>query len=164
MQNARHKRVEVVTTDPTTTEVVTAPGTTTEVVTAAPVAAEQVESVTVDPYAARRATVYKLQQAIYLLFGLLEGLIAIRFVLRLLGANPAAAFAAFIYGITAPFVAPFVGIFGTPAFNGSVLEWHSIVAIIVYMLVAWLLVKVIWLVYGETRTGVQTRRIDTRIR
>ena len=127
------------------------------------VAAEHVEAVATDPYAPRRGTAYKVRQAIYLLFGIIEGLIAIRFVLRLLGANPDAGFAAFVYGVTAPFLAPFVGLFGTPQYNGSVLELHSIVAIVVYALLAWVLAKLAWLLLGETRSGVRTSasRVDT---
>lgn len=142
------------------TEVVATPS-------AQPVAStEHVEAVVTDPYAPRRATVSKVRQAIYLLFGLIEALVAIRFALRLLGANPAADFAAFIYAITAPLVAPFVGLFGTPQFNGSVLEPHSLVAIIVYALLAWLMAKLVWIVWGETRTGVTTssRSVDTHSR
>jgi hypothetical protein len=139
----------------TTGEVVTEPGatrtvyrrTTEGVAPAEPVAAvpvaeapalseHEVSHMTEDPYAVRRMQVYKIEQAIYLIFGVLEALIAIRFVLRLLAANPNAGFAAFIYGITAPFIAPFAGLFGTPQYAGSVLEWHSIVAIIVYALIA----------------------------
>ena len=129
------------------------------------VGAEHVEAVVTDPYAKRRGTAYKARQVIYLIFGIIEGLIAIRFVLRALGANPGAGFASFIYGVTAPLLAPFVGLFGTPQFSGSVLELHSIVAIIVYALLAWVLAKVAWLLLGETRTGVRTRAstIDTDI-
>ena len=127
------------------------------------VAAEHVEAVATDPYAPRRAAAYKVRQAIYLIFGIIEGLIAIRFILRLLGANPDAGFAAFVYGVTGPLLAPFVGLFGTPQYNGSVLELHSIVAIIVYALLAWVLAKLAWLLLGETRRGVRTqsRRVDT---
>jgi len=57
----------------------------------------------------------KLVRAIYLIFGLIEGLILIRFVLKALGANASAGFAQFIYGVTAPLVAPFYGLFGNPA-------------------------------------------------
>ena len=129
------------------------------------VAAEHVEAVATDPYARRRGTAYKVRQAIYLIFGIIEGLIAIRFVLRLLGANPGAGFADFVYGVTAPFLAPFVGLFGTPQYNGSVLELHSIVAIIVYALLAWVLAKLAWLLLGETRSGVRTSasRVDTDV-
>jgi hypothetical protein len=127
------------------------------------VTAERTEAVVADPYAKRRDTAYRVRQAIYLIFGIVEGLIAIRFVLRLLGANAEAGFASFIYGITAPLLAPFVGLFGTPQFNGSVLELHAIVAIIVYALVAWGLAKLAWLLVGETRSGVRTRSrtVDT---
>ena len=129
------------------------------------VAAEHVEAVATDPYAPRRAAAYKVRQAIYLIFGILEGLIALRFVLRLLGANPDAGFAAFVYGVTAPFLAPFVGLFGTPRYNGSVLELHSIVAIAVYALLAWVLAKLAWLLLGETRSAVRTRasRVDADV-
>ena len=128
--------------------------------------AERVETVATDPYAPRRATAYKVRQGIYLIFGIIEGLIAIRFVLRLLGANPDAGFAAFVYGVTAPFLAPFVGLFGTPQNNGSVLELHSIVAIVAYALLAWVLAKLVWLLLGETRSAVRTSasRVDTDVK
>ena len=126
-------------------------------------AAEYVETVADDPFAPRRGAAEKARQAIYLLFGIINGLIAIRFVLRLLGANPDAPFASFIYGVTAPFLAPFVGLFGTPAFNGSVLEWHSLVAILFYLFLTWILAKLVWIIGGETRRGTraQVNRVDT---
>ena len=129
------------------------------------VGVEHVESVVTDPYAARRGAASKVGQAIYLIFGIIEGLIAIRFVLRAVGANPEAGFAAFMYGITAPLLAPFVGLFGTPQVNGSALELHAVVAIIVYALVAWGLAKLAWLLLGETRSGVHTRSssVDTDV-
>jgi hypothetical protein len=113
---------------------------------------ERVESVT-DPYAPRHGAADKARQAIYLIFGIIEALIAIRVVLRLLGANQEAGFAAFIYGVTTPLLAPFFGLFGTSQINGRVLEPHSIVAILIYALIAWGLAKVTWLFLGETRRG-----------
>ena len=129
------------------------------------VAAEHVEAVATDPYAPRRGAAYKARQAIYLIFGIIAGLITIRFVLRLLGANPEAGFAAFIYGITAPFLTPFVGLFGMPQYNGSVLELHAVVAIVAYALLAWVLAKLAWLLLGETRSEVRTSasRVDTDV-
>jgi YggT family protein len=124
----------------------------------------QTETSSGDPYAVRRDLPFKVQNGIYLLFGLLEGLLGIRFVLGLLGANPAAGFAQFIYGITGPFIAPFVGLFGQPRFEGSVFEFNSLVAILVYALIAWVLVKIVWLTLGDSRRGVRTTssQIDTR--
>ena len=85
-------------------------------------------------------------------------------MLHALGANPQAGFAQLIYGLTAPLVAPFAGLFGNPQAGGSVLELHSIVALVVYALVAWLLAKLVWLLFGETRSAVKTTSssVETR--
>ena len=147
--------------------VVPAPASAT-VVSTSPVTAavDQTEAVAYDPYAGRRASSFKLVQAIYLVFGVIVGLIAIRFVLRALGASSDAGFAQFIYGITAPLIAPFTGLFGNPQAGGSVLELHSMVAFVVYVLLAWLLAKLAWLLVGETRSAVKTTAtsVDTRAR
>jgi len=119
-------------------------------------AAEQVESTIADPYATRRENAFKWQQGIYLVFGVLEVVLAVRFVLRLFGANAQAGFAQLTYGVTAPLVAPFQGLFGTVQSEGSVLESATIVALIVYALVAWLIVKLASLAFGETRSATAT--------
>ena len=128
--------------------------------------AHQTETYTSDPYAVRREGTHRVQGLIYLLFGVLEGLLAIRFVLPLLGANPAAGFTQLIYSITKPFLAPFVGLFGTARFGGSVFEVNPLVAILVYALIAWVLVKAVGLVLGDSWRGVRTTssEIDTHVR
>lgn len=127
---------------------------------------ERVDMVADDPYAARRGMAEKAVQAAWLVFGVIEGLLVIRLVLKLLGANPRAGFSDFIYSVTGPFVAPFTAMFNDPASGGSVLELGTIIAIIVYALVAWLVARLIWLVAGETRRGVAatTHSVDTDIR
>jgi uncharacterized membrane protein len=127
------------------------------------VTAERTEAVVSDPYAQRRGIASKVTQAIYLIFGIIEALLVIRFVLKLLGANAEAGFASFIYRISTPLVAPVVGLFGTPQFNGMALELEALVAIVDYGLVAWGLAKLAWLLLGETRSGVRTqsRTVDT---
>jgi YggT family protein len=127
--------------------------------------AHQTETYTSDPHAARREGTRRIQGGIYLLFGILGGVLTIRFFLALLGANPAAGFTQFIYGITKPFLAPFVGLFGTARSGGSVLDVSPSVAIIVYALIAWVLVEAVGLVMGDSRRGVRTTssQIDTRV-
>ena len=126
---------------------------------------DRVDAVTYDPYEGRRVAAYRATQLIYWIFGLIEGLIIVRFVLKALGANPSAGFAEFIYGVTYPLVLPFMNLFGTPQTQGSVLELNSIVALIVYAVVAWLLTKLVWIVMGETRSAIHThsREIDSRV-
>jgi uncharacterized protein YggT (Ycf19 family) len=85
----------------------------------------------------------RVAQAIYVLFGILEGLIAIRILLKLFAANPDAAFTAFVYNITSPFVAPFLYVFPTPAIHGSVFEFSALLALIVYALLGWGIVRLV---------------------
>ncbi len=85
------------------------------------------------------------QRAIWFIVGVVDTLLAIRFVLLLLGANQGAGFVDFIYGITGVFVAPFVGIFGEPIYGRFVFEWSSLLAIVVYTLIGWGIVKLITL-------------------
>lgn len=125
---------------------------------------QRVQQVTIDRYGARRLTLYRMQQAIGVIAAFVEGLIGIRFVLRLFGANADAGFAQLIYGVTAPLVAPFVGLFGTPKFQGSAFEFTSLVAMIIYALLAWVIVKVVLMFFGESRRGTVTESTETRIR
>src|SRR5438105_3572871 len=162
----REDRTEVIETTPETRRVTSAPRTT-EVRThprGAP-EVEHTEAVAYDPFENRRMTAYRVTQLIYLIFGIVEGLIIIRFVLKALGANPSAGFAEFIYGLTYPLILPFIGLFGNPAAQGTILEINSIVALIVYALVGWLLAKLAWIMLGETRSAVKTRSsaIDSHV-
>jgi uncharacterized protein YggT (Ycf19 family) len=89
---------------------------------------------------------------IYVILGIAVALIILRVILKALAANTGAAFTTFIYGITNPLVAPFQGIFTTPhTGNGSVFELSSVVAIIVYAILAWAIVRVASLA-GRRRT------------
>ena len=130
------------------------------------VATDRTQATTYDPYAGRRATSIKVTRAIYLIFGLIEVLLLIRFVLKALGANAEAGFAQLIYGMTAPLVAPFAGLFGTPqAAGGATLELHTLIALVIYALVAWLLARAAWLVFGEGRSTsvASTDTVQTRV-
>jgi hypothetical protein len=87
---------------------------------------------------------------VYLIFGLIELLIAARFVLLLIGANPTSSLVAGIYSWSSPFVAPFANIFGqhiTVAGSGavatSVFDWTALVALIVYAVIGGLLARVL---------------------
>lgn len=84
---------------------------------------------------------------VYYLLGILEALLGIRLILKLLGANPESAFVTFIYNVTGIFLAPFEGIFRNAVSSGietkSVLEPGTIIAMLIYALIAWGIVKLI---------------------
>ena len=118
----------------------------------------------VDNVEARRSRANWISGLIYFLFGVVEILIALRVLLKLLAANPDSGFSRFIYGVTAPFVAPFAGIVGEPAAgNGSVFELSSVLAIIVYLIFSWIIVRLLQLLLDRPSSGVTaTRSIGQR--
>lgn len=83
----------------------------------------------------KMSSIVLAQRIVWFIVGVVNVMIALRFVLLLLGANPDAGFTDFIYSTSAPLVAPFVGIFGEPAYGKSVFEISSLLAILVYVLV-----------------------------
>jgi YggT family protein len=85
-----------------------------------------------------------IARVIYLLGGILIGLLAIRFLLSLLGANRGNGFADFIYSVTHPFVSPFFGLFNyTEQFGRSRFEFETLIAILVYALVVAVLARLV---------------------
>lgn len=90
---------------------------------------------------------------IMLAFVVLNGMIGLRFLLRLLAANPASPFAQLVYLFTDPFLWPFQGLLYTPAFGGSQVEFPALIAIIVYTLIAWLITRFIWLLFSRSSSG-----------
>src|SRR5579884_3673890 len=85
---------------------------------------------------ATQLAVWRAQRVIYYIFGVIEAFIAIRFILKMLNANPASAFTQVIYTISWVFVFPFNGVVPNTAADGYVFEWFSVIAIIIYALVS----------------------------
>ncbi len=94
----------------------------------------------------------RVTQLIWLFFGIVEGLIGLRVLLKLIGANPANDFAAFIYNFAGVFLAPFFGLTGSPASGGLVLEVPSLIAMLVYALLGWVLARAIWPLFDRPTT------------
>lgn len=117
--------------------------------------------VTEDEAAHRENEIGRINGIIWLLFGGLAVVISLRVVLRLLAANPDNAFASFIYRVSRAFVWPFFGLVAEPAANGNVVEISSIIAIIVYLLVAWGITRLVYLVMMPSRVR-QVRTVNRR--
>lgn len=58
-------------------------------------------------------------RVVYYVLGVIEVFLALRFVLRMLGANAQTAFVQFIYSVSAIFMAPFTAIFKTTVTEGA---------------------------------------------
>lgn len=90
---------------------------------------------------------------VYFISGLLEFVLGARLILKLLGANPRSGFVNFIYGLSEPFVAPFYGIFRSAVSRGvetaAVLEPATIVAMIIYSVIAWGIVQLFLILIGH---------------
>ena len=96
-----------------------------------------------------RESVYKVSQVIWLLFGGLEALLGIRVILMLIGANPVNWFTAFVYQLTQLFLWPFQNLIANPSFQNMTLEVTSIIAILVYALLAWVITRLIWVIFYQ---------------
>ena len=84
------------------------------------------------------------RNAIYYVLGVIEILLAFRFVFRILGANSQNAFVSFLYSAANFFAAPFSGVFKSFVPLGlaekSVFEPSVVIGMAVYAVIAWGLV------------------------
>jgi uncharacterized membrane protein len=105
-----------------------------------------------------RLATFKATQLIWLLVGILEAVIGLRVVFKLIGVNAANSFAAFLYNVTGLFVAPFASLTRAPAAAGMVFEFSSLIAMIVYLLIAWALERMVYVIFYRPRGPVSTRQ------
>ena len=95
----------------------------------------------------------KTEYVVYYVLGALEILLAFRLLLKLIGASMTSGFVKIIYGLSGIFILPFEGIFRRAFTQGvettSVLEPATLVALLVYAVAAWGIVKFVRISSGE---------------
>jgi len=97
----------------------------------------------------RRANIrYWITRTTYFVLGVLEIILLLRFLFRLLGANQGSSFVMFLYNLSYVFVVPFYGIFNDPTFGNSVLEITTLIAMLIYALLAWGIVSLGRLIFA----------------
>jgi hypothetical protein len=106
----------------------------------------------------QRFATFKATQLIWLLLSFLEAAIALRIVFKLIAVNADNPFAALLYNVTNLFVAPFASLIGAPSAYGMVLEISSLIAMIVYFLIAWGIERIVYVVFYRPRGAVSTRQ------
>jgi uncharacterized protein YggT (Ycf19 family) len=73
-----------------------------------------------------------------------EGFLALRFLLKLFGANPTAPFVSWIYDMTQVLLEPFRGIFGAAVLeNRYIVEFSTLFAMLMYAILALLITYII---------------------
>jgi hypothetical protein len=122
------------------------------------------EEVLEDTNQSRANTRYWIASVTYFVFGVLEAILLLRFFFRLLGANKANDFIAFLYSLSHVFVSPFNGIFNDQALGNSVFEVSTLVAMMVYALLAWGIVALGRVVFAPNLTGRQSVTTTRRSR
>ena len=115
------------------------------------------EQVVRDVAAERRMGLFQVNRIMWSLLAFLEILLAFRFVLRMIAANPNSGFAVLMYGVTGIFVGPFNGLIATPTYDGSVLEVTTLIAMIVYALIFWGIAYVIKIIVDRPNALTLTR-------
>ena len=95
---------------------------------------------------------WRAVQLVYLVFGVIDGLLVIRLILKLLGANPTAGFSNWVYNVTAFFLAPFKNILPTIGTDQSQLEMSVVLAIIVYALIGWAIGRLVAILFYRNVT------------
>ncbi len=86
---------------------------------------------------------YRGTQIAWYIFYAIEALLLFRFLLKLLAANANAGFTEFIYTISGVFVAPFRYVFRATEVGGSIFEWSTLLAMLVYWVLVWGIIRLI---------------------
>jgi hypothetical protein len=88
----------------------------------------------------QRPHLFPFSWSVWAILGLPEIVLALRFVLKLMGANPNSGFAIVIYGLTERFTSPFTGLAATRISGAAVLEIATLIAMAVYAQLFWAIV------------------------
>lgn len=110
----------------------------------------------------RKKTVFRTYQAVWYILGVIEVILAFRVLLKLLGANPGSGFAAFIYSISGPFAIPFLAVVPASRAGSSIIEWSTLIAMAVYLVIAFGIIKLMQFAKPVTPEEVD-KTIDTEV-
>ncbi len=111
---------------------------------------EHHERIVEDVGAQHRQNINRLMQFLWLIFGVLEALIGLRFFLKLIAANPDSPFSQLVYTFTDLYMWPFAGLTSSPSAGGMILEVPAIIAMFVYALLAWVLISVVGILFARS--------------
>jgi uncharacterized protein YggT (Ycf19 family) len=106
----------------------------------------------------KKKVIFRTYQVVIYILVFIEVLLAFRVFLKLFAANPNSGFTALIYAITDPLAIPFRGIFQTSSTQtGSLVEWSTFVAMMVYVLVAYGVIQLMQFIKPTTPEEVEQK-------
>jgi len=115
---------------------------------------ERQEQVFDDPYTRRLNVLDRTARIIYFIMGVLEVLLALRFLFRIINAETTNGLVNFIYNFTAPFVAPFNGIFNDQSLQrGSLVEISTLLAMVLYAILTYGIIQLLYLLLTPNRSS-----------
>jgi len=108
----------------------------------------------------KKKTIFRAYQIIWYILALVEILIGFRVALKALGANPLSGFTSLVYSLSDPLTLPFRSIFPNTVSGASLFEWSTVIAAIVYALVAYGLIYIMQLIKPVTQREVEQKVDD----
>ena len=125
---------------------------------------ETIYSAEVDAPLTPRQRRRRTDKTIRFVLAVIEVLLLLRLFLKLIGANPASPFGIFLFGLTDPLAAPFDTLLPNPIIGKSMIEFTTILALIIYPVFGWIIGRSLQLVFYHELGGRQVvhkrRRID----
>jgi uncharacterized protein YggT (Ycf19 family) len=85
----------------------------------------------------------------------IEVLLIFRAIFKVIGANSSSGFVSLIYSITDVMVVPFQGIVPSAVSGNSIMEWATLIAGVVFALIAWGLVYLLQFIKPVTPVEVE---------
>lgn len=102
---------------------------------------------------------------INLIIGIIEAFIGLRIVLKLTAANAQTPFVSWIYETSRGLIWPFSGMFPSPVLKGgSILEFNSLIALLVYAFIGYLLMELVTYIDHYSATSYRTRITRKEVR
>ncbi len=108
---------------------------------------------------------YWITTVTYFVLSVLEVILVLRLIFRLLGAHQDNGFIMFLYNLSHVFVGPFNGIFNDQTLGRSgVFEISTLIAMLVYALLAWGIVSLGRVIFAPVQSGHQSITTTRRSR
>jgi uncharacterized protein YggT (Ycf19 family) len=112
----------------------------------------------------KKKSIFRTYQVVWYILGVIETILAFRFLLKVLAADPTRGFGFFIYRISDPFAGPFttvIGIGENPT-SGPYIEWSTLLAMLFYLIIAYGIVALLQFVKPVTPKEVE-QHVDDNV-